>query len=239
MTLQIRVLPAEETRSFRRDQTVRLGRGRSVDVCVGHERVQGRWTVSKTHVEIDWDGSRWTTLNLSDKPGLLQVYEPGYEEVPLESGRAWVPARHRWSYSIGRPGHGFHVVCMTDDHLGPAGIAGRSRGAWQPAGEAAEEEPTAGLEGVLAPSLTPLELEVLLAYYSDFAVLPRPMMLGPRSHDETARRLGRSTDSTRKAIERVNEKISRFDGAPAIATGRNVSEEIGRWLARSGVLDPS
>jgi len=88
-------------------------------------------------------------------------------------------------------------------------------------------------------SLTPLELEVLLAYYSDFAVLPRPTTLGPRSHDETARRLGRSTDSTRKAIERVNEKISRFDGAPAIATGRNVSEEIGRWLARSGVLDPS
>jgi hypothetical protein len=201
--------------------------------------VQGRWTVSKTHAEIRFDGSRWTTLNLSDKAGLLQVYEPGYEEVPLESGRAWVPVRHRWSYGIGRPGHRFHVVCVTDDHVGPAGIAGRSRRPPSSGYTKAEEEPTAGLEGVLALSLTPLELEVLFSYYSEFSLLPRPTTLGPRSHDEAARRLGRSVDSTRKAIERVNEKISRFEDAPAIATGRNVSEEIGRWLARSGVLDPS
>jgi hypothetical protein len=53
-----------------------------------------------------------------------------------------------------------------------------------------------------------------------------------------ARRFGRSQDSARKAIERVNEKIQTISEAPAIATGRNVSGEIGRWLARTGILDP-
>jgi hypothetical protein len=38
--------------------------------------------------------------------------------------------------------------------------------------------------------------------------------------------------------ERVNEKISRAEGAPAMPTGRNVSAEIGNWLARTGTLDP-
>jgi hypothetical protein len=50
--------------------------------------------------------------------------------------------------------------------------------------------------------------------------------------------MGRSRDSTRKAIERVNQKIRVARDAPAIATGRNVSAEVGRWLARSGALDP-
>jgi hypothetical protein len=50
--------------------------------------------------------------------------------------------------------------------------------------------------------------------------------------------LGRSKDSARKAIERINEKIGRSTDAPAIAFGRNVSAEIGRWLARTGALDP-
>ena len=76
------------------------------------------------------------------------------------------------------------------------------------------------------------------AYYDDFARLPRPATLEPRSHDEAARRLGPVADSTRKAIERVNDKIAAAHDAPAIAIGRNVSGEIGRWLARSGVLDP-
>jgi hypothetical protein len=238
MTLNIGVHPATEVTSFDRDDVVRLGRNGGCDVRVGQERVQGRWTVSKVHAEIRWDGSRWGTLNVSDKSGLLLVYEPGYEEVPVESGRVWVPVRHRWSYSIGRPGHQFHVVCDTDDHRGPAGMARVLATSDRQEIGYLEEEPTAGIESVLALSLTQLELDVLLSYYSDFTLLPRPPTLGPRSHDEAARRLGRSVDSTRKAIERVNDKIGRFDGAPPIAVGRNVSGEIGRWLARTGVLDP-
>ena len=62
--------------------------------------------------------------------------------------------------------------------------------------------------------------------------------LEPRSHKQAARRLGRSQDSDRKAIERVNEKISAISEARPIATGRNVSAEIGRWLARTGILGP-
>ena len=129
MTLQVQVLPLGDAGDFERDRVVSIGRGRTSDVCVGQERVQGRWTVSKNHLRLEWDGSRWSTLNVSDKAGLLRVYEPGYEEVPLESGRVWTPVRHRWSYSIGRPGSPFHVVCVTDDHRGPAGIAGMSAAA--------------------------------------------------------------------------------------------------------------
>jgi hypothetical protein len=239
MTLNIGVHPAGGVTGYGRDRIVRLGRDNVCDVRVGHERVEGRWTVSKVHAEIRWDGSRWGTLNVSNKTGLLLVYEPGYEETPLESGRAWVPARHRWSYGIGRPGHQFHVVCDTDDHRGPAGVAGQRPSPHRQELSYLEEEPTAGIESMLALSLTPLERDVLGAYYSDFTLLPRPPALGARSHDEAARRLGRSVDSTRKAIERVNDKIARFDGAPPIAVGRNVSPEIGRWLARTGALDPA
>jgi hypothetical protein len=238
MTLHVRVPPAGETTSFGRDHTVRLGRDHACDVVVGHTRVEGRWTVSKVHAEIRWDGSRWGTLNVSDKLGLLVVYEPGYEEMPLESGRTWVPARHRWSYSIGRPGRQFHVLCDTDDHRGPAGMAAQLVTPVIHEMGYPDEEPTAGIESVLALSLTPLELDVLGSYYADFTLLPRPPTLEPRSHEDAARRLGRSVDSTRKAIERVNDKIGRFGGAPPIASGRNVSAEIGRWLARTGVLDP-
>ena len=38
-------------------------------------------------------------------------------------------------------------------------------------------------------ALTALERDVLLAYYSDFTLLPRPAVLAPRAHDEAARRL--------------------------------------------------
>lgn len=85
---------------------------------------------------------------------------------------------------------------------------------------------------------TDLELETLGAYYGDFAALPRPLTLEPASHDAAALRLDRSRDSLRKALERINDKISRVQGSPPAATGRNVSPEIGRWLARVGVLDP-
>lgn len=231
MSLCIRVHPHAWTATHGRDGVVRIGRGRTSDVRVGHELVQGRWTVSKSHVEVEWDGTRWSTRNVSDKPGLLQVYEPGYEAVPLGPDRSWVPVRHRWSYSFGRPDHLFHVVCTTDDHRGP----GTDTDADDPF---AGEDATARLEGFTALNLTPLERDVLLAYYSEFTRLPRPPTLEPRSHDEAARRLGRSKDSTRKAIERVNEKIGRTADAPPIATGRNVSGEIGRWLARIGVIDP-
>ena len=241
MTLWIRVHPHPWTANHGRERVVRIGRGRNNDVRVGHELVQGRWTVSKSHVEIQWDGTRWSTGNVSDKPGLLQVYEPGYEEVPLEPGRPWVPVRHRWSYSFGRPDHRFHVVCMTDDHRGPAVSGGLAAAAAEvdpdPFGSV-DDDATARLEGLAALTLTSLERDVLLAYYSEFTLLPRPLTLEPRSHDEAARRLGRSRDSTRKAIERVNEKIGRADDAPPIATGRNISGEIGRWLARSGLIDP-
>jgi hypothetical protein len=240
LTLRIQVHPGPSTSIFERDRIVRVGRGRTSDVRVGTQLVHGRWTVSKAHAEIRWDGTRWSTLNVSDKPGLLQVYEPGYEEVPLEPGRPWVPVRHRWSYSIGRPDHRFHVVCRTDDHKGPAGVPRAHWSVTPDTGETehVETEPTAGLEEMIALQFTELELDVLLAYYSDFALLPRPPSLEPRSHEEAGRRLGRSRNSTRKAIERVNEKISRAEGAPAMATGRNVSAEIGRWLARTGTLDP-
>jgi hypothetical protein len=32
--------------------------------------------------------------------------------------------------------------------------------------------------------------------------------------------------------------MGRATDAPTIATGRNVAGEIGRWLARAGVIDP-
>jgi hypothetical protein len=231
VTIRVRIHPGPWTASFEQDHVVRIGRGRSSDIRVGHQLVGGRWTVSKSQAEIRWDGTRWTTLNVSSRPGLMTVYEPGYEEVPLEPGRRWAPVRHRWSYALGRPDHRFHVVCVTGDHLGPAGLA--------PAGDPeADEEPTAGFDATVALAFTPLERSVVAAYYEDFARLPRPATLEPRSHDEVARRLGRSRDSTRKAIERVNDKIAAAHDAPAIATGRNVSAEIGRWLARSGALDP-
>jgi hypothetical protein len=237
MTLRVRAHPGPWTANFERPRVVRIGRGRANDVRIGHQRVQGRWTVSSAHVELGWDGARWRTLNVSDKPGLLTVYEPGYEEVPLELGRAWVPVRHRWSYGVGRPGQRFHVVCVTSDHQGPATLPGPLLLPGD-AGDEPGEESTAGLDGVVVLTLTPLERAVALAYYQDFARLPRPATLEPRSHDEAANRLGRSRDSTRKAIERVNEKIAAAHDAPVIATGRNVSAEIGRWLARSGILDP-
>jgi hypothetical protein len=238
--LTVQVHPGPSTATFARDRIVRVGRGRASDVRVGHQLVAGRWTVSKVHAEIRWDGTRWSTLNVSDKPGLLQVYEPGYEEVPLEPGRPWVPVRHRWSYSMGHPDHRFHVVCRTDDHKGPAVRPDPSRRSTSTPDDTdyVESDPTAGLEANIALAFTVLERDVLLAYYSDFALLPRPPRLEPRSHEEAARRLGRSRDSSRKAIERVNDKIGRADGAPAAATGRNVSAEIGRWLARTGTLDP-
>ena len=244
MTLRVRIHGEAWTASFERDRTVRIGRGRTSDVRVGHQRVQGRWTVSKAHVQIGWDGTRWRTLNVSDKAGLLSVYEPGYEEVPLEPGRAWAPVRHRWSYAIGRPGQRFQLVCVTDDHRGPAAMPAAADPPTTVPGDGGEgpddveDEPTAGYDTAVALSFTPLERRVALAYYSGFARLPRPPTLEPRSHDEAAHRLGRSRDSTRKAIERVNEKIAAAQDAPAIATGRNVSAEIGRWLARSGTLDP-
>lgn len=237
MTLRVRAHPGPWTASFERPRVVRIGRGRACDVRIGHQRVQGRWTVSGTHVELGWDGARWRTLNVSDKPGLLTVYEPGYEEVPLAPGRAWVPVRHRWSYGVGRPGQRFHVVCVTSDHQGPATLPGPLRAPAED-GDFPSGESTAGLDGAVVLTLTALERAVALAYYQDFARLPRPATLEPRSHDEAANRLRRSRDSTRKAIERVNEKIAVAHDAPAIATGRNVSAEIGRWLARSGILDP-
>jgi hypothetical protein len=241
MTLWLNVHPGSWRANFDRDRIVRIGRSRTSDLRVGQQLIQGRWTVSKTHAELRWDGTRWSTLNLSDKPGLLHVYEPGHETVLLEPGRPWVSVRHRWSYGFGRPDHQFHVVCHTDDHKGPAVMPATSVGGLL--GESVEidkieEDPTAGLENVIALAFTPLERQVLLAYYSDFALLPRPATLEPRSHEEAARRLGRSKDSARKAIERINEKIGRSTDAPAIAFGRNVSAEIGRWLARTGALDP-
>ena len=122
---------------------------------------------------IRWDGTRWTTLNVSARPGLMTVYEPGYEEVPLEPGRRWAPVRHRWSYALGRPDHRFHVVCVTGDHLGPAGLT--------PAADGDDDEPTAGFDATVALAFTPLERDVIAAYYDDFARLPRPATLEPRS----------------------------------------------------------
>ena len=230
MTLRLRVDPRPGVTAVERDAVVRIGRARDADVRVGHQRIGDRWTVSSRHAELRWDGTRWATHNVSARAGLLHVYEPGWEEVPLGPGRPWVPVRHRWALSFGPPDHRVVVVCETDDHRGPS-----------PADADVEdqgEDPTMSLDDVIAVPLTALERDVLLAYYSDFALLPRPAVLAPRGHDEAARRLGRSRDSTRKAIERVNEKVARTPGAPAAAQGRAISPEIGRWLARSALIDP-
>ncbi|QYG94796.1 FHA domain-containing protein [Iamia sp. SCSIO 61187] len=231
MTLHLRVDPAPWTATFAREEVARVGRSRSADVRVGHQRIGDRWTVSSEHAELRWDGTRWATRNVSSRTGLLHVYEPGYEEVPLEPGRPWVPVRHRWALAFGPPDHRTVVVATTDDHAGPGTGADAP-----PASE--DPDPTMSLDDIVAVALTALERDVLLAYYSDFALLPRPAVLAPRTHDEAARRLGRSRDSTRKAIERVNDKIARAPGAPAAATGRNVTPEIGSWLARMGLVDP-
>ena len=239
MTLRISVPPARGVMEFSCDgaEEVVIGRARVADVRVGDERVQGRWTVSKIHAAVRWDGIRWTTTNMSGKPGLMHVYEPGYEEAPLEPGRTWTPIRHRWCFSFGRASHRFDVVCTTDDHqvLVAAGAA-EPAARFETADE--DDEPTAGIEALVRLAFTDLELETLNAYYGDFAALPRPVTLEPASHDAAALRLDRSRDSLRKALERINDKISRVQGAPPAAAGRNVSAEIGRWLARVGVLDP-
>lgn len=210
---------------------VRIGRAADVDLRVGDRRVGGRWTVSDRHVEVRWDGVRWATSNVSSRSGLLRVYEPGWEEIVLEPGRSWSPVRHRWSYALGLPERFFHVVCVTDDHE-PAGDA------VAPARGGDDEEATAVLPAVTLPLFTELERAVVAAYYGDFGCLPRPSVLEASSHAEAARRLGRSTDSARKAVERVNQKLARVVDAPAAATGRTISPEIGRWLARVGLLDP-
>ena len=230
--------------TFERASTVRLGRARTNDVWVGRELVQGRFTVSKQHAELRWDGRRWHVVNVSDKPGLLRAYEPGFEEVPIEPGRRWVPVRHRWGLAFGQPAHPFHVVCETDDHavaplVVPAGNAlpTLATGVFgEDAVAADDDEPTILVDPIIHVAFTPLELEVIAAYYGDFEVLPRPPVLEPRQHDVVARRLGRSKDSVRKAVERANAKIAAEPGAPAIATGRNVSAEIARWLVRTGLL---
>ncbi len=234
--IRLRVVPGEADAVFQRDQAVAVGRGADSDVRVGDRQVAGLWTVSKRHLRIEWDDHRWVTTNVSDKTGLLSVYEPGYEDVPLEPGRSWTPARSRWSYRVGRPGHPFFVVCDTDDR--PASAQEQVAERWRTT-PSEDDEPTARLDALRILTFTPLERDVLLAYYSDFVSLPRPRVLEPRGHDVAARRLGRSSDSMRKAIERANDKMARNDGAPAIATGRNVSAEIGRWLARAGALDAS
>jgi pSer/pThr/pTyr-binding forkhead associated (FHA) protein len=77
VTIRVRIDPGPWTASFERRHVVRIGRGRANDIRVGHQLVGGRWTVSKEHAVIRWDGTRWSTLNVSQRPGLLSVYEPG------------------------------------------------------------------------------------------------------------------------------------------------------------------
>ncbi|HLH45929.1 MAG TPA: hypothetical protein VKV25_02145 [Acidimicrobiales bacterium] len=231
MTLVVRAGAGGPGHLFERGHTVRIGRGEGCDLRVGEDRVSGRWTVSSHHADVTWDGERWTTRNVSGRSGLLRVYEPGWEELVLEPGRTWAATRHRWSYAFGRPRTPFPVVCSTDDHRGTTG--------GEPGDpDDADDDATAMFPAVTGPVLTDLERSVALAYYGAFVALPRPASLATRSHAEAAVLLGRSTDSARKAIERLNEKIARRPDAPAAARGRAVSDEIGRWLARSGVLDP-
>lgn len=257
MALIVRPAGASEPQVFGRGAVVRIGRGPGNDVRVGDYQVEGAWTVSTHHVEIRWEAGRWTTANVSSRPGLLHVYEPGWEDVVLQPGRSWAAARHRWSYGLGRPGHLFQVVCSTDDHHdatvpegsssrggngadgrgGAGAVGGAGAGAVGGAGAHADADSTAMLPAVPGPLFTPLEQAVLLAYYGDFARLPRPAILEPASHHQAARRLRRSTDSARKAIERINDKIARGQDPPPAATGRQLSAEIGRWLARAGALD--
>lgn len=245
MAIWLAIAGSETASRFDQGTRARVGRAEDSDLRVGDRLVDGAWTVSAYHVEVPWDGERWTTTNVSSRPGLLHVYEPGWEDMALEPGRSWAPARHRWSYGLGRPGHLFHVVCTTDDHIEapPAGLGLPSREERPIGGQAGEPgepgEATALLPAVTGPVFTPLERAVLLAYYGEFGLLPRPAVLEPASHRQAARRLGRSTDSARKALERINEKIARAPGAPPNAHGRQLSAEIGRWLARRGALDPA
>jgi len=239
VALTVRPAGAAAPSRFSVGDVVRVGRGPGNDIRVGDLPVDGAWTVSGHHVEIHWHSGRWTTTNVSSRPGLLHVYEPGWEDLLLQPGRSWAPCRHRWSYGLGRPGHLFPLVCSTDDHFDAPGSPGSPGSAGSPGGDpnGADEDNTAVLPTVTWPIFTPLEQAVLLAYYGDFARLPRPAILEPASHRQAARRLGRSTDSARKAIERINEKIARAQDAPPAATGRQLSAEIGRWLARAGALD--
>jgi hypothetical protein len=240
VALTVRVAGSPTLRDFELGSVARIGRGPGNDVTVGDLQVDGAWTVSGHHVEIHWVSGRWTTTNVSSRPGLLHVYEPGWEDMVLEPGRSWAPTRHRWSYGLGRPGHLFQVVCSTDDHCHPDEPTGLHQdGETASTGEdrRSDEDSTVMLPTFTGPVFTPLEQAVLLAYYGDFARLPRPSILEPASHRQAARRLGRSTDSARKAIERINEKIARAEAAPSAATGRHLSAEIGRWLARAGALD--
>ena len=77
MTLEVTVHPEPARHRFARDRTVRIGRAAGNDVQVGRQLLGGRSSVSKHHVHVAWDGTRWATLNVSDKTGLLRVYEPG------------------------------------------------------------------------------------------------------------------------------------------------------------------
>jgi hypothetical protein len=214
---------------FEPGSVVRIGRGPANDVIVGDTQLEGAWTVSAHHIEIQWDSGRWTTTNVSSRFGLLHVYEPGWEATLLEPGRSWAPNRGRWSYGLGRPGQLFQVVCTSNDHMNPPSSVETV---------ATSEDITAILPVIASPVFTLFEQQVLFAYYGDFARLPRPAVMEPASHQRAAQLVGRSTDSARKAIERINEKISRSNDPPWAATGRNVSSEIGRWLARTGALDP-
>lgn len=175
MTLHAEVHATGWTAAFERDRIIAIGRARVNDVWVGRDLVDGRFTVSKHHADLRWDGSRWRVLNLSDKTGLLHVYEPGFEEVPIEPGRPWVPVRHRWGLAFGQPDHPFHVLCETDDHgvdvLDAATASNELRtldadgpGAPDPvAGE--DDEPTILVDPIVHVAFTPLELEVLARAY--------------------------------------------------------------------------
>lgn len=212
---------------FDRSAIVRVGRDREVEVTVAAADSASRY-VSKVHLQVEWDGFRWRTLNMSDKPQLAWVYEPGFDEVPLVPGATWFPVRHRWAYALGHPASPIHVGCETGDHT-------LSHPPVPPPDT--DDDPTAQLDLAVSPSFTELEVLVIRAYYEPFAEIPRPPLLAPRTHLQAARHL-RSVDSGRKAIERINQKIALAGGAPEAATGRNISAEIGRWLVRIGALDP-
>ena len=75
--------------------------------------------------------------------------------------------------------------------------------------------------------------DALLAYYSGFVLLPRPAVLEPRSHDEAARRLGRSKDSTRTPCRSTMTGARALAGVSPVPTARMPAPRIFRRVSSS------
>ena len=79
MTIRVRIHPGPWTATFERDHVVRIGRGRTSDIRVGHQRVGGRWTVSKDHVALGW---KTYVYSLGSLPSLATIVDENLTDDP-------------------------------------------------------------------------------------------------------------------------------------------------------------